>query len=72
MNDVIIVWKDGTHKPVKKDSAWEYENDNNWLTTIHLDEMYPIGFIEWIGGFSENRIRSSYEDYKKEIEKGQP
>lgn len=31
---VIIVWKDGTHKEVDKQSAWEFENDENWLVTI--------------------------------------
>lgn len=30
----IIVWKDGTHKEVDYNSAWEFENDENWLTTI--------------------------------------
>ena len=32
---VIVVWKDGTWKQVSKESAPEYQNDDNWLTTVN-------------------------------------
>ena len=35
----IIVWKDGTYKVVPSESSWEYENDENWLVTIHISEV---------------------------------
>lgn len=31
----IVVWKDGTYK-VTEGQTWEYENDENWLTTIKI------------------------------------
>lgn len=31
----IVVWKDGTYK-VTEGQTWEYENDENWLTTIKV------------------------------------
>ena len=36
MNNVIIVWKDGSYKEVEKSSSWEFENDENWLVTISI------------------------------------
>lgn len=32
--DTIIVYRDGTWKQVKAASAWEYENDPDYLVTI--------------------------------------
>ena len=37
--EVIIVWKDGNHKNVPRNSAWEYENDENWLVTIDTQTL---------------------------------
>lgn len=34
--EVIIIWKDGDHKVVSKKSAWEFENDKDWLVTIAI------------------------------------
>lgn len=33
---VVVVWKDGTSRTVKAESAWEYEADADYLTTIKL------------------------------------
>jgi len=30
----IVVWKDGTSKAVMDGITHEYENDDNWLTTV--------------------------------------
>jgi len=35
----IIVWKDGTYKPVPDNASWEYENDPDWLVTIPVEEL---------------------------------
>lgn len=40
MNKVIIVWKDGSYKFVEFNSAWEFENDKDWLVTIPLNEAF--------------------------------
>lgn len=34
-NKVTIVWRDGSTKEVHKNEAWEFENDDNWLTSIY-------------------------------------
>ncbi len=37
MQQVIIVWKDGTYKLVESKSAWEYQADEDYLTTIEFN-----------------------------------
>ena len=34
--NVVVVWKDGSHKVVNSNESWEFENDNDWLVTIML------------------------------------
>ena len=35
----IVVYRDGSWKTVKKNHAWEYQNDPDWLVTINMDEI---------------------------------
>lgn len=32
----VVVWKDGSHKVIEDGVTFEYENDDDWLTTIPL------------------------------------
>lgn len=34
----IVVWKDGTYKIIEDGITHEFENDDNWLTTIAMTE----------------------------------
>lgn len=35
----IVVWKDGSYKLVNSNESWEYENDEDWLTTITISSL---------------------------------
>lgn len=79
MNNVIIVWKDGTYKEVYKNSAWEFENDKNWLATIpsaeqqregkdkeiaELKELIEIGFKEGYARRNSNYYSGDWKEFK--------
>lgn len=34
----LVVWRDGSWKEVETNSAWEYQNDADWLVTIPLKQ----------------------------------
>jgi hypothetical protein len=38
-NKSIIVWEDGSYKEVENKSCWEFESDENWLTTIPINVL---------------------------------
>lgn len=39
---VVVVWKDGTSKSVLAESAWEYEADADYLTTVRRDRFNEV------------------------------
>lgn len=68
MENVIVVWKNGTYKTVEKSSSWEYENDKDWLVTIPLspdkgliDDSYAAGWNDFLSKY----LTIGVEQYKK-------
>jgi hypothetical protein len=40
----IMVYKDGSWKIVQSSSAWEFENDPDWLTSIDIEAISEVVF----------------------------
>jgi predicted HAD superfamily Cof-like phosphohydrolase len=62
-NEKIVVYKDGSHTPPLEES-FEYENDVNFLTTIHLPEK-PLNYIEEVSKFHKLFEHPILADYSQ-------
>ncbi len=60
----IVIWKDGTYKLIEDGITHEFENDENWLTTISLEKYLPAAGVEE-GNVYDNALIDFLEDCAK-------